>query len=224
MNKSLSPTEWLENKVSLPECLFICRCLLKLLVLVSLISMSAVSYADPIHDAAKSGELEQVQRLVVQGVDVNAKAARDETPLIIAALAGNGEVVNYLLQRGADIDARSASGLTVLHAAAYAGHAGIVSLLVAKGAAINDASNHFQATPLLMATEENHIDTVSTLLEHGAEINAVEINGLNATSKAGWREHWDLLKLLLASGANCQSIDIAGEWLYKQCTTRANEN
>lgn len=185
---------------------------------------SATSQAAVIHDAAKSGDLDEIQRLVVKGVDVNEKTIGDETPLMVAALAGNGEIVNYLLQRGADINAQSASGLTALHAAAYAGQTEIVSLLVARGAIVNNSSNRFATTPLILATEENHIETVSSLLAHGADINAVEMNGFNATSKAGWREQWDMLKLLLANGANCQPVEIAGDWLYDECTSRASVN
>ena len=194
------------------------------LVLTLFITSSSTSQAAAIHDAAKSGELEKIQHLVVKGVDVNEKAIRGETPLMVAALAGNGEIVNYLLQRGANINAQSASGLTALHAAAYAGQTEIVLLLVTKGAAINDSSNRFATTPLILATEENHIETVSSLLEHGADINAVEINGISATSKAGWREQWDVLKLLLANGATCQPVEIAGDWLYDECTSRVSAN
>ena len=122
------------------------------LVFAIFIVASATSQAAAIHDAAKSGDLDQIQRLVVEGVDVNKKTIGDETPLIVAALAGNGEIVNYLLQRGADINAQSASGLTALHAAAYAGETEIVSLLVARGATVNDASNRFGTTPLILAT------------------------------------------------------------------------
>lgn len=194
------------------------------LVFISLISASPASQAAAIHDAAKSGDLDLIQRLVVEGVDVNEQAVRDETPLIIAALAGNGEIVNYLLQRGADINARNASGLTALHAAAHAGETEIVSLLVAKGASVNDASNRFETTPLHLASEENHVETVRELLGHGADFTAVEINGYKAVTQAGWREHWGVLELLLANGAECQGVDIAGDWLYGECTIRANAN
>jgi ankyrin repeat protein len=192
--------------------------------LISLISASFTSQAAAIHDAAKSGDLDRIQRLVVQGVDVNEQAVRDETPLIIAALAGNGEIVNYLLQRGADINARSTSGLTALHAAAHAGQTEIVSLLVAKGAAVNDSSNRFETTPLHLASEENHVETVRALLGHGADFTAVELNGYSAVTQAGWREHWGVLELLLANGAECQGVDIAGDWLHGECTIRANAN
>lgn len=201
-----------------------CRNGLRTALLISLLSVSAIVNAGSIHDAAKSGNLEQVQRLIVQGADVNGKATRDETPLIIASLAGKGEIVNYLLQRGADINARNASGMTALHAAAYGGHTDIVLLLVTKGAEVNDASNRFEVTPLHVASEENHVETVKELLMHQADASAVEINGYSVMSRAGFREHWNVVEVLLASGASCQAADKVGDWLYKECTTRAQAN
>ena len=141
-----------------------------------------------------------------------------------AALAGKGDIVNYLLQRGAEIDARSTYGLTALHAAAYAGDTDIVTLLIAKGSDVNDALNRFKVTPLSLASEENHIETVRVLLKHGADVTATNINGYNVTSEAGYREHWDLLRLLLASGAKCQDAEMVGDWLYTECTRRAESN
>ena len=197
---------------------------LRSLLLVSLMSVGAVSHAATIHDAVKSGDLEQVQRLIVKGADVNAKTISDETPLIVASLAGQGEVANYLLQRGANIGARNLFGLSSLHAAAYGGHTDIVSLLIAKGADVNDANNRFGVTPLHLASEENHIKTVQELLRHGADTTIVESNGYSALSRAGFREHWNVLKALLASGVICQGADAVGDWLHQECTSRANAN
>ena len=199
------------------------RCWLQL-VLVCLLLASSITQAGNIHDAARAGDLEQLQKMVVQGADVNEKAVRDETPLMHAALAGQGEVVNYLLQRGANINARNTPGLTALHAAAHTGHADIVALLIAKGALVNDGSNRFETTPLHLAAEENHVDAVRVLLEHGADFNLVETNGYSAMSQAGWREHWEVVKTLLANGAKCQEVEVAGDWLYGECTARANAN
>lgn len=225
MNTQINdPRGLTENKHPKPGGLGKRRNWLRTALLISLLSASAIVHGGPIHNAAKVGDLEQVQRLIVQGADVNGKAIRDETPLIIASLAGNGEIVNYLLQRGADINARNASGLTALHAAAYGGHTDIVVLLVVKGANVNDASNRFGVTPLHVAAEENHLETVQALLKQGADTSAVEAHGYSALSRAGWREHWDVLELLLANGAVCQGVDIAGDWLFQECTTRANAN
>jgi ankyrin repeat protein len=193
-------------------------------LLASLLLASPILWAGSIHDAARTGDLEQLQKMVVQGADVNKKTTNDETPLMLAALAGNGEIVNYLLQRGANIDARNAAGMTSVHAAAYAGHSDIVRLLAAKGGNLNDASNRFGVTPLHVASEENHVATVKTLLDLRADVSVVEINGYSALSRSGFREHWDVLKLLLANGANCQQADKVGDWLYQECTNRVNTN
>jgi ankyrin repeat protein len=194
------------------------------LLLASLLLASPILWAGSIHDTVRAGDLEQLQKMVVQGADVNKKTTNDETPLMLAALAGNGEIVNYLLQRGANIDARNAAGMTTVHAAAYAGHSDIVRLLVAKGGNVNDASNRFGVTPLHVASEENHVATVKTLLDLGADVSVVEINGYSALSRSGFREHWDVLKLLLANGASCQQADKVGDWLYQECTNRVNTN
>ncbi len=191
------------------------------LLLILLSFAVPVSLASAIHEAARTGDLERVQRLIVKGLDVNAKSNRDETPLIVAALAGQGEIASYLLQRGADIDARTSSGLTSLHAAAYAGYDDIVRLLVARGATIDDAKNSYGVTPLHLAAEENHIATVSALLSLGASVSALESNGYSAVSRAGWREHWDVVDALLAKGAGCQPAEKVGDWLYQECSKRA---
>jgi ankyrin repeat protein len=194
------------------------------LLMISLLSVSSAIYAGPIHDAARAGDLEQVQQLVVKGVDVNARAVRDETALMIAALAGKGDIVNYLLQRGADINARNSSGMTALHAAAYGGYTDIVRLLITKGAEVNDAANRFGVTPLHVASEENHLDTVKQLLVLHADTSALESNGYSALSRAGFRSQWEVLKVLLANGAVCQPADKTGDWLFQECTAHANAN
>ena len=191
-----------------------------LLLLLSF--LAPASFAGVIHEAARSGDLEQIQHLVIRGTGVNEKTSQDETPLIIAALAGQGEIASYLLQRGADIDARNLGGLTALHAAAYAGHADIVALLIARGAAVNGADNAFEVTPLHLASEENHLEVSQVLLAHGADVTLLEANGYNALSRAGWREHWDIVNVLLAKGASCQPAEKVGDWLYDECTKRAS--
>lgn len=184
------------------------------------VPMSSPSFADTIHEAARSGDLTKVQRLLIDGSDVNGKGANEETPLIVASLAGQGEIANYLLQRGANIDERNAGGLSALHAAAYSGHRDIVALLLAKGADINDATNRFGVPPLHLAAEEGHLSVVELLLQHGADPTAVERNGYTALTRAGWRKHWEVALLLMANGAVCQEASKVGDWLYKECSMR----
>jgi ankyrin repeat protein len=188
-------------------------------VAVLLFTASAV-VADPLHDAAKAGDVGLAKQLLDQGAVVAKPDAAGEPPLLIASLAGHADVVALLLERGSDIEIRNKGGLTALHAAAYGGNLDVVELLVSKGAAVNDTRNFYKMSPLHAAAEEGHADVVAFLLAHQADIEAKERNGYTPLTQAGWREHWDAAGLLLKAGATCQKADLVGEWLYEECTKR----
>src|SRR6185369_9394641 len=98
------------------------------LVLIGLSSLFAVSaMANPIHDAARAGDVVVVTSLLNQGMNIEDREPTGETPLISAALAGQTQIVILLLDRHAAIDARNDRGLTPLHAAAYGGHVDTVA-------------------------------------------------------------------------------------------------
>lgn len=176
--------------------------------------------ADPLHDAAKAGDVGLAKQLIDQGAEVAKPDAAGEPPLLIAALAGHPDVVTLLLERGSDIEIRNKGGLTALHAAAYGGNLEVVELLVSKGAAVNDTRNFYHMSPLHAAAEEGHADVVAFLLANKADIEAKERNGYTPLTQAGWREHWDAAGLLMKAGATCQKADLVGEWLYTECTKR----
>jgi len=176
--------------------------------------------ADPLHDAAKAGDVALTKQLIDQGADVAKPDAAGEPPLLIAALAGHPDVVAVLLERGSDIEIRNKGGLTALHAAAYGGNLDVVELLVSKGAAVNDSRNFYHMSPLHAAAEEGHADVVAFLLASKADIEAKERNGYTPLTQAGWREHWDAAGLLMKAGATCQKADLVGEWLFEECTKR----
>jgi len=176
--------------------------------------------ADPLHDAAKAGDVALTKQLIDQGADVAKPDAAGEPPLLIAALAGHPDVVAVLLERGSDIEIRNKGGLTALHAAAYGGNLDVVELLVSKGAAVNDSRNFYHMSPLHAAAEEGHADVVAFLLASKADIEAKERNGYTPLTQAGWREHWDAAGLLMKAGATCQKADLVGDWLFEECTKR----
>ncbi|EHS53960.1 Ankyrin [Rhizobium sp. PDO1-076] len=176
--------------------------------------------AGPLHDAAKSGDLDAVKGILTQDIDLATPDSAGEPPLLLAALAGHADVTAFLLERGADIETRNRGGLTALHAAAYAGKLDVVMLLVSKGASINDDRNFYRMSPLHAAAEEGHGDVVAFLLANKADIEAKERNGITPLSQAGWREHWDVAQLLLDAGAVCQDAAVVGEWLHGECIKR----
>lgn len=84
--------------------------------------------------AANTGRLEEVERLLNEGADVNAKAMNGMTPLILAAWMGHTEVVELLLRNGADVNAKTNTGSTALKLATDRGHQKIIALLREYGA------------------------------------------------------------------------------------------
>ena len=57
--------------------------------------------------AAEEGDIEQVQKLIAAGADVNAKNSYGRSSLHEAAFQGHEDVVELLLANGADINLRS---------------------------------------------------------------------------------------------------------------------
>ena len=63
-------------------------------------------------EAATRGDLDEVQRLVGIGVNVEARNCYGQTPLSNAAENGNLNVVEFLMSRGADLETRDNCGRT----------------------------------------------------------------------------------------------------------------
>ena len=100
---------------------------------LALIIMAGAAHAAPLHDAAREGDVEAIQRLLAAGADPNAKAAYlGDTPLHTAALMGHADAIAALLKGGADPNANAANdadGDTPLHWAVGEGHAEVVHIL-----------------------------------------------------------------------------------------------
>lgn len=171
-----------------------------------------------ISKVAQTGDLNMMAKLIHAGMDINLRDKDGQPALVTAALAGQDDMVRLLLDNKADVFARTQKGMTALHAAAYVGDLAVAKMLIAKGADVNDQANIAGITPLHAAAEENHPDLAKQLVASGADPKRVEVNGYTAGSRAGWREHWGIVRFLLRSGDTCQPKDIAGDWLYDKCT------
>jgi ankyrin repeat protein len=127
---------------------------LLLTTIAAVLLVATTAFAEPIHDAAKNGDLAGVQAELDKGVDVNSKNVYGETPLHWTAWEGHKEVAELLITKGADVNAKDEDGFTPLHFAAYYaaryGHKEIVELLIAAGADVN-AKDEAGNTPLDMA-------------------------------------------------------------------------
>ncbi len=173
--------------------------------------------AAPLHEAAKSGDAEETERLIQAGADLEALDADGETPLTAAALEGQTAAVKLLVARGADIKRRNKGGFTALHAAAYKGHIQIVEFAIDRGAGIDDQDNKAGITPLHAAAELDHLDIVTLLIERGARIDLKELPGWTPVTRATFKAYKEVVKLLRQHGATCEPPNLVGERNFRFC-------
>lgn len=121
-------------------------------------------------EAAGNGQLDEVQRLIRRGVEVNTSVGGDGTALIAAAKAGDQRMINALIRMGADVNRAARGDGNPLIMAAMAGHQDVVAQLVASGANVNAIVRNDE-TPLINAAREGHLPIVEYLVEHGADVN-----------------------------------------------------
>ena len=106
--------------------------------------------------------------LVMRNLDVEARNAKDESPLMIAALRGHVQAVKALIERDADVNK---PGWTPLHYAATGTtprQAEIVALLLEESAYL-DAPSPNGTTPLMMAVHYGTREAAELLLKEGAD-------------------------------------------------------
>ncbi|MEW6242774.1 MAG: ankyrin repeat domain-containing protein [Bacillota bacterium] len=72
---------------------------------------------------------------------------------------------------------------------------------------LGNVANRFGRTPLMCVVSHGHRDTVKLLLEVGADINAVDIDGWTPLMFAVRDGTLDIVRLLIQSGANTDITD-----------------
>ncbi|RDA83893.1 hypothetical protein CP532_3366 [Ophiocordyceps camponoti-leonardi (nom. inval.)] len=159
------------------------------------------------------GFVDTVRLLLARGenVDVTCKTI---TALTMAAYAGHGDVVKLLLNHGASLHGGITYYGSPAHAAVFGSHVAILELLLAKGVEIEMTARcgtrKEECTLLQLAASSSNADTVSWLLDHGADPNAraqsLDGDGITALSRACQKNHnAHLVSLLISSGADVKA-------------------
>ena len=191
--------------------------MLRALLLVIVLTLPGTAFAgEPIFEAAAKGDVAAIEKLLASGTAVDSRDRDQATPLIAAALGGQVEAAKLLLSKGADVMARNSGGFTALHAAAYGGSAEVAALLLDNKAARDDTANKAGVTPLFAAAEMNHPEIVELLVAKGANASQKESHGYLPTTRALWKGHVDMVRLLKRHGVMCQEDKLEPSQ-YKQC-------
>jgi len=131
--------------------------------------------------------------------------------LHFAAAYGDTSRMIKMLEKAADVEARSIEGKTPIYEAAKRGKTSAIELLKDNGADINAKSDHPGFTPLHVAAEYNHHETVRYLLSQNIDIEIENKWQQTPLSQASWRfADADMIALLLDHGANIDTQDNYG--------------
>jgi ankyrin repeat protein len=147
-------------------------------------------------EAAFTGNLEDVRRLVNDGTPVNAIDTEKRTPLMFASFNGHAPVAEYLLDVGAEIDSKDSNGRTALMYASSGPFGETVKLLLTRGAEVNVQGTLEGFTSLMTAAAEGQLEVVRHLLDHGADRSLEDTDGDTALTFARQNGHAEVVKLL----------------------------
>lgn len=163
----------------------------------------------PLFIACKRGHVEIVEYLItVCNVDLEQRGLYEVpddhsvhcvTPLWCAAVSGKLAVIKCLVEHGANVNSVSDTGSTPVRSACFMTHLDIVSYLVENGADIL-RPNYNGGTCLINSIQS--VQLCLYLLQHGALVNASDIQNKTPLHYAIQEHRFETTKLLLDNGAD----------------------
>ncbi|VDM30925.1 unnamed protein product [Hydatigera taeniaeformis] len=152
----------------------------------------------PLHLAAQEGNADMVGLLLLNGADAEYRAKNGVTPMHLAALEDHVTVAQQLVHEGAQATSVTQAGYTPLHTACYAGRLNMARFLVALATSDINSTTNAGFTPLHLAAQQGHSDIVYLLLEHGADPNSRNSQGLTAAQIARHQHYLTIFDTLRA--------------------------
>jgi ankyrin repeat protein len=128
--------------------------------------------------AAKTGNLGGLNRMIIEGIDINCVDEKGCTALIRASGHSRRAVVSYLLQQNADVEMRSHNGSTALSSSIIGNCRRVAGLLLENKANPNGVGPSDYSYATIAAAQWNDA-MLSILYRHGGDIFICNNHGQN---------------------------------------------
>ncbi|XP_026674113.1 uncharacterized protein LOC113465041 [Ceratina calcarata] len=152
--------------------------------------------------ALELGRFDDLKSCLRKGADIYARNTSLWTALHFAAKGPNLEIVKFLLRLDLNINVKNVDGQNPLHIAAANGRTNIVKYFVdERGFDVNDTDS-YEKTPLHLAAQGNHKDTVKVLLKNGSELDMHDIDWYTPLHHAVRNKCIDIVKILMVQSAH----------------------
>ncbi len=109
----------------------------------------------PLMYAARQGNMEAAKTLLDAGAKIDAVNGDRSTALLLASINAHFDIARYLVERGADVNVATMDGATALY--------GVVNTQWAR--------KSFQPQPSPKYEKTTYLELISSLLDHGANVN-----------------------------------------------------
>lgn len=183
----------------------------KLIILTLTLLLAACGEPDhpsiPLYLALQRGDIDQLERHMYWGTDMEALNPDGQRPLHVASAKGNVVMARKLLEHGVKVDAKNKAGDTALQIALLAGRTQVADVLLAHGASLD-------ADALLLRAARQGTpdrDVVRYLVEHGADTEARDPAGDTALLIAVRNGNLRLARHLVDNGADVNVRDADGQ-------------
>jgi ankyrin repeat protein len=157
--------------------------------------------------AMQRGDIEQIERHIKWGSDMNRLNRDGYAPLHMAVMNGRTAIVRLLLKNGVEVNRPDKDGHTPLWHAVLGGHTIIADLLLKAGAKMEATAWLLDAARLGVRKR----DAIEYLVRHGANLGARNQNGDTPLLIAIRQGNHKLAKHLVNGGADVTVRDASGK-------------
>ncbi|WP_182378753.1 ankyrin repeat domain-containing protein [Nocardioides sp. WS12] len=164
--------------------------------------------------AAERGDADAVAVALRAGADIEARDGKERTALLLASTYDRVAVAELLVAMGADPDALDDRHDTPWLVTGVTGSVAMVEALLPADPDLT-IRNRFGGLSVIPASERGHVDYVRRVVQTGIDIDHVNDLGWTALLEAvilgdGGRDHQDVVRILLAAGADRTIADADG--------------